>query len=101
MCPDALEVASLLDACGFERGIRSLPISERRSKRLIKKLWSRWPPRSQMDERGVPYLNLKSAAGRAEYESLLRTIVEQRGAFLYNDADWGLDSYTLEEQVIS
>ena len=84
-----------------ERVIRSLPIDERRSKRLIKKLRSRWPPRSQMDDRGVPYLNLKTTSGRAEYDSLIRTILEQRGAFVYNDADWGLGSEALDEQVIS
>jgi hypothetical protein len=84
-----------------ERVAARLPIGTRRAKRLAKRVRAQWPPRSSMDERGVPYLNLKKPADRAEFESRVRRIVGARGSFVYNDADWGLGDHDLPEQSIS
>ena len=85
----------------IERVARRLPIGARRAKRLTKKIRARWPPRSSMDERGVPYLNLKKASDRAEFETLVRRIVDASGSFVYNDVNWGLGDHDLPERAIS
>ena len=85
----------------IERVAAGLPIGTRRAKRLAKTIRARWPPRSAMDERGVPYLNLKKASARAEFEGLVRRIMEAKGEFVYNDADWGLGDRELPERAIS
>ena len=84
----------------IERIAASLPIGARRAKRLARRVRARWPPRSRMDRRGVPYINLRTPSGRQEFEGVIRDVVEQRGAFRYNDADWGLGSYTFDERTI-
>lgn len=84
----------------LERLAQRLPLHKKRSKQLVK--WARRvsPPRSGMDRRGVPYLDMSTPAGRAEYEQLVTTIVAAGGSFQYNDADWGLGTQTLPEQFI-
>jgi hypothetical protein len=84
----------------IERAIAALPLSPRRSKRILKYVRTHWPPRSQMDRRGVPYLNLKTTVGRDTFESLVRRIVEEKGAFTYNDADWGLGAHEFDDQTL-
>jgi len=85
----------------IERVAARLPIGARRAKRLAKQIRGRWPPRSSMDERGVPYLNLKKPSDRAHFDSLVHRIVDAKGSFLYNDPNWGLGDHELPEQVIS
>jgi hypothetical protein len=85
----------------LERVAARLPIGTRRAKRLAKQIRARWPPRSSMDDRGVPYLNLKKPADRAEFEGLVRRVVDAKGSFLYNDTNWGLGDDDLPERVIS
>lgn len=84
----------------IERLATRLPLGVSRSKKLLKKLRARWPPRSKMDRRRMPYMNLATPAGRAEFESLVRLVLERRGAFTYNDGDWGLGNEALDELVI-
>ena len=54
-----------------------------------------------MDEPGVPYLNLKKASDRAEFEALVHRIVDASGSFVYNDVDWGLGDHDLPERRYS
>jgi hypothetical protein len=85
----------------IEKLAARLPLGARRSKRLVKAVRARWPPRSRMDRLGVPYLNLMVPPGREQFEKLILNVVEGRGAFLYNEAQWGLGDETLEEQIVS
>jgi hypothetical protein len=55
------------------------------------------PLRSAVERRGVPHLDCSTRAGQAHYEALIKTLVLEPGAFRYNDADWGLGRYSLEE----
>jgi hypothetical protein len=89
-----------LQASWLERLAQRLPLQKKRSKRLVK--WARRvsPPRSGMDRRGVPYLDMSTPAGRAEYEQRISAIVAAAGAFHYNPPDWGLGGETLSERVI-
>jgi hypothetical protein len=84
----------------IERIAAALPIGARRARRLARKVRTRWPPRSRMDKRGMPYLNLRTPSGRGEFEGLVREIVGRGGAFVYNDADWGLGDHALDEHAI-
>jgi hypothetical protein len=56
------------------------------------------PPRSTVDRHGVPHLDCSTRAGKAQYEALIRRLVKP-DAFRYNEADWGLGRYSLEERV--
>lgn len=87
-------------ASWLERAAAHLPLRGTASKRLVKLARRVAPPRSAMSRRGVPYLDLSTLAGRSQYEQLVRTIVMQPGAFRYNDAEWGLAPYSLEERVL-
>ena len=84
----------------LERLATRLPLKPKTSKRLVKRVRKLSPPRSAMDRRGVPYINLSSPEGKARYEGLIRQIVAARGAFYYNDVDWGLGSYTFDEKGV-
>jgi hypothetical protein len=59
------------------------------------------PPMSTIDRHGVPCLDCSTPAGQAQYEQLIRTLVEMPDAFRYNDADWGMGQHILEERVIA
>jgi hypothetical protein len=59
------------------------------------------PPTSTLDRRGVPYLDCSTRAGQAQYEGLVRSLVQEPGAYRYNEADWGLAQHALEERVIN
>jgi hypothetical protein len=58
------------------------------------------PPTSALDRGGVPHLDCSTRTGREQYKRLVRSLVEEPDGFRYNDADWGLAQYTLEEQVL-
>ena len=88
-CPTALE-----------RLAATLPLKRKTSRRLVKLVRRLAPPRSALDRRGIPNINLESPTGRARYEALIRRIIATPGAFHYNEVDWGLGSYTLDEKVI-
>jgi hypothetical protein len=84
----------------LERFVRRLPFERKTSKRLVKAVRRVAPPRSGMDRRGVPYLDLSTLAGRQQYEELVRSIVEANGTYQLNDDDWGLGGETLPERVV-
>ena len=50
-----------------------------------------------MDRLGVPHLDCSTRDGKAQYEALIRRLVKKPR---YNDADWGLGRYSLEERVL-
>ena len=85
----------------LERLAARLPLKPKASKRLVKTIRKLSPPRSAMDRRGVPYVNLSSPGGKAQFEGLIRQILEARGDFLYNAADWGLGNCALDEEVMA
>lgn len=58
------------------------------------------PAQSALDRRGVPHLDCSTRTGRAHYDALVRRLVKKPNAFRYNDADWGLGRYSLEERVL-
>ncbi len=84
----------------LERAASRLPLRSRIAKGAVKLARRVAPPKSNMARRGVPYLDLSDAAGRAQYEALIRRVSGEPGAFRYNDADWGLAQYSLEERVL-
>ena len=57
------------------------------------------PPQSAMDRHGVPHLDCSTRAGKEQYEALIRRLVKPN-AFRYNETDWGLGRYSLEERVL-
>ena len=83
----------------LERAAARLPIRRRLSRRLIKLARRIAPRKSAMDRRGVPHLDCSTSAGQAQYEALIRSLILEPGAFRYNDADWGLGRYSLDERV--
>ena len=85
----------------LERFAARLPLKPKASKRLVKKIRKLSPPRSAIARRGVPYLSKASPDGKAQYEGLIRLILEARGDFFYNAADWGLGNCDLDEEVIA
>jgi glycosyltransferase involved in cell wall biosynthesis len=87
-------------ASWLERAVTRLPIRGRTSTRLIELARRIAPPRSAMDRRGIPHLDCSTVAGQAQYEALIRSLIREPGAFRYNDADWGLGRYSLEERVL-
>ena len=85
----------------LERLAARLPLTPKTSKRLVKKIRKRFPPRSPIDRLGVPYLTKSTPAGKAHYEGFIRQILEARGGFVYNTQDWGLGNETLDEELIA
>ena len=84
----------------LERLAARLPLKPKTSKKLVKHIRKISPPRSPIDRLGVPYLTKSTPAGKAHYEGLIRRILEARGEFFYNPADWGLGNEVLDEEVI-
>jgi hypothetical protein len=83
----------------LERAITRLP-GQKLPKLLLPLARRLAPPKSTLDRRGVPYLDCSTRAGQAQYEQLIRSLVQEPEAFRYNDADWGLGRHTLEERAI-
>ncbi len=77
-----------------------VPPSLRRSRRVSSLLKRIARPRSMMDRQHVPHLDCSTKAGRAQYEALIRRVVLKPEAFRYNDVDWGMGKYSLEERVL-
>jgi hypothetical protein len=88
-------------ASWLERAAARLPLRAKAAKRAIKLARRLAPQQSAMARRGVPFLDLSGAAGRTQYEHLIRRIVGEPGAFRYNDANWGLAEYSFEERVLA
>jgi hypothetical protein len=87
-------------ASWLERAVMRVVPKGRWSKRLIRVTRRIAPARSAMDRFGVPHLDCSTRAGQAQYEALIRRLVERPNAFSYNDDDWGLGRHSLEERVL-
>ena len=88
-------------ASWLERAVTHLVPQGRWSERLMEVTRRVAPPQSAMDRLGVPHLDCSTMAGAAQYEALIRRLLKKKpNAFRYNDADWGLGRYSLEERVL-
>ena len=87
------------EASWLERASSRVPIAGM-AKRLASLARRITPPTSAIDRRGVPYLDCSTPVGQARYETLIRSLAQEPGAFRYNGADWGLGQHALEERVL-
>ena len=86
-------------ASRLERAVTRVVPKGRWSDRLIAVTRRIAPEQSVMDRLAVPHLDCSTRAGKAQYHALIRRLVKP-DAFRYNDADWGLGRYSLEERVL-
>jgi hypothetical protein len=82
----------------LERAVTRVLPKGRLSGRLVRLSRRIAPPQSAIDRHGVPHLDC-SKVGKAQYEALIRSLVKP-DARRYNEADWGLGRYSLEERVL-
>jgi hypothetical protein len=87
-------------ASWLERTAMRLPVPARMARPLIELARRIAPPSSALTRRRIPHLDCSTRSGQAQYEELVKSLTLQPDAFQYNDADWGLAPYSLEERVL-
>ena len=87
-------------ASWLERAVTRVVPKGRWSDRLIGVTRRIAPERSAMDRLGVPHLDCSTRDRQGAIRSADSTPGEETERIRYNDADWGLGRYSLEERVL-